>query len=235
MSEMSDEKLVFGVSDRVELIATILMALAAIFTAWAAFQSAKWSGEQATSFSLAGAARTESTRFDTRAGQQAGIDVAIFTSWLDAINAEVRAGEVERVTSASDYVPTPGTLSAFYFDRMRPEFKVALDAWLKLDPLRTEGVSATPFGMDEYVLENAVEAARLQDVADQHADDAAVANQTSDDYVLTVVAFALVLFFGGISSKLGEASNRYLTVGAAVLLFSGATLVLLSLPNILPF
>ncbi|TDI57484.1 MAG: hypothetical protein E2O96_00185, partial [Acidobacteria bacterium] len=108
MSEMSDEKLVFGVSDRVELIATILMALAAIFTAWAAFQSAKWSGEQATSFSRAGAARTESTRFDTRAGQQAGIDVAIFTSWLDAINAEVRAGEVERVTSASDYVPTPG-------------------------------------------------------------------------------------------------------------------------------
>ena len=106
---------------------------------------------------------------------------------------------------------------------MRPEFKVALDAWLKLDPLQTEGATATPFGMDEYVLENAVEAARLQDVADQHAVAAAVANQTSDDYVLTVVAFALVLFFGGISSKLGEARNRYLTVGAAVLLFSGAT------------
>ncbi|MCH8971372.1 MAG: hypothetical protein IH918_04710, partial [Acidobacteria bacterium] len=114
MSEMSDEKLVFGVSDRVELIATILMALAAIFTAWAAFQSAKWSGEQATSFSRAGAARTESTRFDTRAGQQAGVDVAIFTSWLDAVNAELRAGEIEPLEESEVYTPTPGTLSAFY-------------------------------------------------------------------------------------------------------------------------
>ncbi|MCH7899585.1 MAG: hypothetical protein IH818_01580 [Acidobacteria bacterium] len=235
MSEMSDEKLVFGVSDRVELIATILMALAAIFTAWAAFQSAKWSGEQATSFSRAGAARTESTRFDTRAGQQAGIDVAIFTSWLDAINAELRAGEIEPLEESEVYTPTPGTLSAFYFDRMRPEFKVALEAWLQLKPLVTEGAPPSPFAMDEYVLENAVEAARLQDVADQHALDAAEANQTSDDYVLTVVAFALVLFFGGISSKLSAVRNSYLTIGVALFLFSGATLVLLSLPKILPF
>jgi hypothetical protein len=235
LDQMSDEKLVFGASDRVELVATILMALAAIFTAWAAFQSAKWSGEQATSFSRAGAARTESTRFDTRAGQQAGIDVAIFTSWLDALNAELRTGEIEPLESASEYMPAPGTLSSFYFDRMRPEFKVALEAWLKLNPLQTEGAPASPFAMEEYVLANAVEAARLQDVADQHADDAAVANQTSDDYVLTVVAFALVLFFGGISSKLGEKRNRYLTIGAAVLLFSGASWVLLALPKILPF
>lgn len=235
MSEMSDEKLVFGASDRMELIATIVMALAAIFTAWAAFQSAKWSGEQATSFSRAGAARTESTRFDTRAGQQTGVDVAIFTSWLDALNAELRSGEIEPLESAEDYVPTPDTLSAFYFERMRPEFKVALEPWLKLNPLQTEGAPASPFEMDEYVLANSVEATRLQDVADQHAADAAKANQTSDDYVLTVVAFALVLFFGGVSSKLAAVQNRYLTIGVAVLLFSGATWVLLSLPKILPF
>lgn len=234
-AEMSDEKLVFGVSDRVELVATIIMALAAIFTAWAAFQSAKWSGEQATSFSRAGAARTESTRFDTRAGQQAGVDVALFTSWLDALNTEIRTGEIEPLETADAYVPTPETLSGFYFERMRSEFKAALDAWLQLNPLVTEGAPATPFAMDEYVLENAVEAARLQDVADQHAEDAAVANQTSDDYVLTVVAFALVLFFGGISSKLGETRNRYLTMGVSVFLFSGATWVLLTLPKILPF
>ena len=174
-------------------------------------------------------------RFDTRAGQQTGVDVAIFTSWLDAVNAELRAGEIEPLEESEVYTPTPGTLSAFYFDRMRPEFKVALEAWLQLKPLVTEGAPPSPFAMDEYVLENAVEAARLQDVADQHALDAAEANQTSDDYVLTVVAFALVLFFGGISSKLSAVRNSYLTIGVALFLFSGATWVLLSLPKILPF
>ena len=74
MTEEKEKVSLFDTSDRVELLATIIMALAAIFTAWAAFQSAKWSGEQATSFSKAGATRTESTRFDTRAGQLTSID-----------------------------------------------------------------------------------------------------------------------------------------------------------------
>jgi len=234
LAEMSDEKLVFGASDRVELVATILMALAAIFTAWAAFQSAKWSGEQATSFSQAGAARTESTRFDTRAGQQVGIDVALFTSWLDAFNSEITDGLIA-FEPGDLYKPTTGTLSGFLFERMRPEFKPAMDAWL-IEFSEDRGTAPpTPFVMDEYVLENALEASRLQTEADQHATDAGVANQTSDDYVLTVVAFALVLFFGGISSKLGEKKNRYLTMGAAALLFSGASWVLLALPKIMPF
>jgi hypothetical protein len=234
LEQMSDEKLVFGASDRVELLATILMALAAIFTAWAAFQSAKWSGEQATSFSRAGAARTESTRSDTRAGQQVGIDVALFTSWLDAFNSDVTDGLIT-FEPGDLYEATSGTLSGFLFERMRPEFRPAMDAWLIEFSEDQETAPATPFVMDEYVLENALEATRLQTEADQHAADAGVANQTSDDYVLTVVAFALVLFFGGISSKLGEKRNRYLTIGAAVFLFSGASWVLLALPKILPF
>lgn len=39
---------------RVEFIATIILAVAAVLTAWTALQSAKWSGDQATKFSQAG-------------------------------------------------------------------------------------------------------------------------------------------------------------------------------------
>ena len=138
-------------SDRVELIATIIMALAAIFTAWAAFQSAKWSGEQATSFSKAGAARTESTRFDTRAGQLAGIDVALFTSWLDALNTDANTGAIEFGPGVL-YEPTEGTLSGFLFERMRDEFRPAMDAWLVLFAEDRTTAPATPFAMPEYVL-----------------------------------------------------------------------------------
>lgn len=234
ITEQSDEKLVFGASDRVELVATVIMALAAIFTAWAAFQSAKWSGEQATSFSRAGAARTESTRFDTRAGNDVAIDVAVYTSWLAALQADINSEAIVMMPGVA-YTPTDGTLSGFLFARVRPEFRPAFDAWVVAFAEDRETAPPTPFGMEEYVLENGLEAQRLQAAADQHAEDAAVANQTSDDYVLTVVAFALVLFFGGISSKLGEKRNRYLTIGSALLLFVGATWVLLALPKILPF
>ena len=120
MTNQQDDKLILGSSDRVELVATIIMALAAIFTAWAAFQSATWSGEQATPFSRAGATRTESTRFDTRAGQQTGVDVAIFISWLDALNTDAREGLIE-IGTGEVYPPTDGTLSGFLFERVREE------------------------------------------------------------------------------------------------------------------
>ena len=235
---MSNEKdtpiNLFGTSDRVELVATIVMALAAIFTAWAAFQSAKWGGEQATSFSKAGAARTESTRFDTRAGQLAGIDVALFTSWLDAFNSDRTEGVIS-FEPGDLYRPTDGTLSGFLFERMRPEFQPAMDAWLVAFSADPTSAPPTPFATEEYVLADAVEAQRLQNVADDFASAAGEANQTSDDYVLTVVAFALVLFFGGVSSKLSNNRNGNLAVGVAGLMFVGATLVLFSLPKILPF
>lgn len=234
MTNQQDDKLILGSSDRVELVATIIMALAAIFTAWAAFQSAKWSGEQATSFSRAGATRTESTRFDTRAGQQTGVDVAIFISWLDAINTDAREGLIE-IGTGEVYQPTDGTLSGFLFERVREEFRPAFDAWLVLFAEDSEAAPATPFAMDEYVLANTLEAQRLEVEADQFATEAGVANETSDQYVLTVVAFALVLFFGGVSSKLNSRRNGNLALGVATVLFVGATLVIFSLPKILPF
>ena len=224
----------FWSSDRVELVATVIMALAAIFTAWAAFESAKWSGEQATAFSRAGATRTESTRFDTAAGQQAGVDVAIYTNWLSALNSDRNDGSID-IGPGELYRPTPGTLSGFLFERVRPEFRPALEAWLVLWAADSATAPATPFEMEEYVLANAVEADRLQTEADQFAAEAAQANQNSDDYVLTVVAFALVLFFSGVSSKLGSKRNSNLATALALILFIGATIALFSLPKIWPF
>ena len=230
----TDDKLLFGASDRVELISTIIMSLAAIFTAWAAFQSAKWSGEQATSFSKAGATRTESTRFDTRAGQLTAIDVNVFTAFAAAVNSDRNEGLIEFGPDIP-YEPDESTLSGFWYERVRDEFRPAFDAWLDVYANDRDNAPPTPFAMEEYVVADAIEADKLQQEADEFAAAAGQANQNSDDYVLTAVAFALVLFFGGVSSKLANPRNRYIAVGAGAILFIGATWTLFSLPKILPF
>lgn len=229
-----DDQLIFGTSDRIELIATIIMALAAIATAWCAFQATKWSGIQAIEFSSANSARVESTRADALANTQRSVDVGVFTSWLDAVAAEIDSGTIPPV-SESGYEPREGTLSAFYYERMRSEFRVALDAWLETDPLNDPDAPATPFQMEEYRQEAAVEAAGLLDESAEHRQAALDANQNGDNYVLTTVGFALVIFFGGVSSKLEARRNRWITIILAMVLFSAGMVAAFSLPIVAPF
>lgn len=229
-----DDQLILGASDRIELIATIIMALAAIATAWCAFQAGKWSGIQAIEFSNANAARVESTRADALANTQRSIDVNVFTAWLDAVAAEIAAGEIPRVAT-SGYVPVEGTLSTFYYERMRDEFRPALDAWLATDPLNDENAPATPFGMSEYVVASAEEADDLLDQAATDRQDALDANQNGDNYVLTTVGFALVIFFAGISSKLKERRNRWIAIALGGVLFAAGIVAVILLPIVPPF
>jgi hypothetical protein len=67
-----------------ELAATALLALAAIATAWASYQSATWRGKQAEAQSASIAARVESTRQASVANRQAQVDLSLFTQWIDA-------------------------------------------------------------------------------------------------------------------------------------------------------
>jgi hypothetical protein len=64
--------------ERLEMFAAVLLALAAVATAWSSYQASRWNGEQANAFSRANAARIESTRASGLAEAQTQIDVATF-------------------------------------------------------------------------------------------------------------------------------------------------------------
>jgi hypothetical protein len=102
---------------RFELFATLLLALATIATAWSAYQSREWTGEQAQGYSKATATRIAVNRTSSVANRQVQVDVATFIQWVNA-HQEHRDG-----------------LAAFYRARFRNEFKPAFAAWLATNPL----------------------------------------------------------------------------------------------------
>lgn len=218
-----------GASDRIELIATIILAIATILTAWSAFQAGKWGGLQSINFSEAGAARVESTRADTRAGQLTQIDVAMYIDWVTAISEEISSGTIT-LDDAATYEPTPGTVSGFLYNRFRDEFRPAVDAWLATEPIGNPDAPATPFEMDEYVVTDRLLADELTAKAEVKAQEARDANQNGDNYVLTMVLFASVLFFAGVSSKLALKRNRIIALGFGVLLLVSGSVIIMSLP-----
>ena len=164
--------------DRVELAATILLSVAAVATAWSSYQATRWNGEQAKASSRTNAIRIDAARAQGLAEAQTQVDVATFTSWVDA------------------YARDETELADFYFERFRAEFKPAVEAWIARRPLRNPDAPLTPFAMPQYRLEATAEAERLDEEAAASAALVQRNIQRSSNYVLAVVLFAVSLFFG---------------------------------------
>ena len=184
-----------------EWATTILLALATVATAWAAYQSRQWTGEQSTAYSEGTAARITENRKAALANRQVQIDVATFIQWLDS-------------RSRHDVA-----LARFYRTRFRPEFRPAFAAWLAARPFRNPRAPQTPFGLPQYRLAAQAQADALERTAAATADDAKTANQHADDYMLAVVLFAIALFFAGISTKLEGLGARAALLGTGCVLF----------------
>ncbi len=189
-----------GHRDRVEVIATVLLAVATVATAWSGYQSTRWNGEQAKAGGRATALRIESAKAAGLANTQTGVDVATFTQWVDA------------------YALHEKELADFYFRRFRPEFKPAVDAWVATKPLKSRSAPLTPFAMPQYKLKARADAERLDAAAAGFSARVLTNIQRASNYVLGVVLFASALFFGGMSAKLTTPRLRVamLTIGCAI-------------------
>ena len=190
--------------DWVELAATVLLALAAVATAWSSYQAARWNGEQAKAAAAANKTRIEAARTAGLANAQTEIDVATFTQWVDAYAREERL------------------LADFYFKRFRREFKPAVDAWIATRPLRNPDAPLTPFAMPEYRLAARTEAERLDGRAEELTAQVRRNIQRSTNYVLGVVLFAVSLFFAALCTKLAAPNLRKVTLALGALVFLGA-------------
>lgn len=220
---------------KVEFIATIILAIAAVLTAWTALQSAKWSGDQATNFSQAGANRTESARFDNRATSMILLDEQTFMQWGQAIQSEIQVSRTDGIvrTDPTVYDPLNPSASGYFFTLFRDDFRPRVVRWMEGGgPLNPAGSS--PFvPLEEYIEESvppAAESVRLAIVADEKAALATQNNQTSDEYVVTVVILAAVMFFAGVSSKMKSRLNLNLMVGLSSVMLVWAVVRLATLP-----
>jgi hypothetical protein len=197
---------------RLELAATLLLTMAAVATAWAAYQSARWHGQQAEAQSASIAARVESTRSASLADRNAQIDLSLFTQWVDA------------------YARDETELARFYRKRFRTEFRPAFRAWVATRPRRNPRAPLSPFALAQYKLAATARADQLERQAAAHSQDVGRFIQRADNYSLAVVLFAAALFFAGISTRLRSPTARAAVVGLGYLLFLGCVVWLATFP-----
>jgi hypothetical protein len=168
---------------RFEIVATVLLALAALATAWSGYQAALWDGIQSSDYTQASGLRTRASQQHTEANQYRLADLSVFENFIDAD----ASGDTE--------------LASFYRARFRDPLGPAYEAWIALDPRNNLDAPPSPLGMDEYRLPQDAEAERLTEQADATFESGQEANATSDAYTATTLFFAAALFFAAISER----------------------------------
>jgi hypothetical protein len=187
-----------GTRSRIELVATFLMSIAIVLSAYCAYEATRWSGVQALAYASANTARVESSKASSEAWQQLSYDASTL---LNLTEADV-LGETIVVSELSSHF-------------IRKEFQPYVDEWMALQPLTNPAAPSTPFDLPNFVNEEQERSKVLEEEASKKIQEAQDANQNGDDYVLATVFFALVLFFAGISTKLD-----YVNLQRMVLIFA---------------
>jgi hypothetical protein len=145
----------------------------------------------------------------TLGGQQRLLDVTTFNSWIQARSS----GDQE--------------LAALYVRRFSPEFKVAFDAWIALDPFTNPDVPPGPSFMPEYVNGQLERGEAMNERSNRVFDEGTQAKSRSDDYIRTTVVLATVLFLLAISQRFRTSRVRIgvLVVAGALMLYGILTIL----------
>jgi hypothetical protein len=186
---------------RLELAATVLLAVAAVTTAWCSYQATRWSSEQTKESGTTNRLRLEAGRAQGLAEAQTQVDLATYIQWVDA------------------YALKRTTLQEFYVMRFREEFKPAFEAWLATRPLTNPNAPLSPFAMPQYRLAATAEYERLDEEAAASSELRDVYIQRQSNYVLAVVLMAVALFLAGMSTKLGRRMPRTVLLACGYVVF----------------
>src|SRR5437868_1744516 len=142
--------------------AAMLLAVAALGTAWSSYQASLWGGIQASSYTRSMAYRSRAARASGEAAQDRLLDVALFTRWFEA---------------SLDRNPR---IVSIYETHFRPSFRDAFDAWRHGNAGLADSV--TPFDLPEYHSVKATEAERAEAESMRALEQGERANDTSNIY-----------------------------------------------------
>lgn len=172
----------------IEIAQAILLSAVVVATAWCSYQAGLWSGKQ--SFSIANS-----------------YSIGRIATEKQLVAENVRTVDsISVLNFATAVIEKRHDIANFHLQHVRPELRELFEAWLATDPLENPDAPPHPLAMPQYTEEIALsytkEAEQMRQDAELKMEDAHHAKRISSDYVFMTVLFSIVLFIGGILSKI---------------------------------
>ena len=198
----------------IEILEVLLLAAAAIATAWSGYQAAKGDGHQSVLYSDASVDRVQANTAATLGQQRLAADGAMFSAWLEA-------------RAAND-----AELQAMLVRRFSPEYRTAFAAWLDTKPFTNPDAPPGPGYMPAYHNPQMEQAEQLNEQAATLEEAGTEARHTAEEYVRATVLFALVLFLVAVGQRFRLRGVRIATMAMALGLLGYGLYNLATLPPI---
>ncbi len=197
---------------KLEIFSVVILSLAAVATAWSAYQATLWSGNHTFLLADANRAWQMSALKSTEANLRRLMDGVVLMQYLDY------------------FLSGQHDLADFYFKRFRPELKVAVESWLATNPMENPEAPPHPMVMKEYVVRQLAESGEFEKEAHARGAEAENAKKISNKYTMLTVLFAVVLLFGGVASKFEVPKMRMSFLIFAAVVFFVAVGILCKFP-----
>ena len=198
----------------IEIVEVVVLALAAIATAWSGYQAARGDGEQSVLYSEASVYRVQANTAATSGQQRLAADGAMFSAWLQAKAANDPA------------------LQAMLVRRFSPEYRAAFTAWLDTKPFTSPDAPPGPGYMPVYHNPQMEQATQLNEKAAVIEEEGTHARHTAEKYVSATVLFALVLFLVAVGQRFRLRGVRIAVLVLALGLLSYALYNVANLPRL---
>jgi hypothetical protein len=192
-------------TDGRQLIAAIILGLAAVLTAVASYSSSLAGGDAANLRTDAGRTLADANFFYSQANQVSAGDQALFTAYATA----TQQGNAN--------------LSQYLITLMRAPMQESIDWWLETDD------AVTPFDDldgNPYLLEDLAEANALEAEAEDQVDRSQAADERAAQFDLATVLLALTLFFAGIATLFRRRMISRLLLGVSVVTMAVGSVIL---------
>ena len=209
MTERTKEKfkwlgsIVQHIRKRLDIYNTVILSIATVAITWCTFQSAQWNGIQDFKLAEANIINRKAQQKSLLSGQQRLWDEQVMISFMHSV--------LDGRRQIADY----------YLKHVRPEMANVFSDWMMTRPLDDSNLDITPLNLDGYkqmVDREKREESELVSQSDRIYAEARHANSNSDNYALFTVMFSMILFMGGVATKVsgGGISLSLIVISAVI-------------------
>ena len=203
-----------------EMVIAILLGITAVLTAWAAWQSSLYDGNQAQAYTEGNATLADGNERWNEASQTIAQDQ---DTWNQISSLQVDLAYAE-------YFGDTDTAEAAQYKIDMIMYSVSDELTAAIDWANTQEEYATPFEMEGFVDSYYAEAQAVMDEGYAQIEDGNNANQLGDKQGLVTVVLAVVLFMLGIVGTFHNMRTKIVVVSVSLAGLIFGAVMMMSVP-----